>query len=289
MQRKNNLAEKWENPEDYEFDPEEQAPNKSHETEEAPSKEIDIEKQEFSEQTVAEFIIELEEIRNKTENEKLKSQLTFQIAKIQLGLMAAELKLDEVRVCPLERGVLGVFNTGNQEISISRELLLDFNTDSKLIELVGTHEGFHKGIYKFKPVADEGFTEEAAERKTGKKSRIYQEKKDASEKIWEEKGFDATLLNYDQNAPKRLAEFFLNAGIKSELNSEIKAYKKEKRPEKKDWLLKGIKIKAEKLSEKLEKKFKKGAERLHIKLKEAEKDNYFENTTKEIIIELTKK
>lgn len=258
------------------------------ETEKGLDEERGIEKQEFREQTVAEFLEELEGIRDETEDEKTKNLLTFQIAKIQLGLMAAELKLDEIKVGPLGKGVIGVFNTQNKEITISKELLLDFNTDSKLIELVGTHEGFHKGIYRYKPIADEGLTEEAAERKVGKRTEIYRAKRTAAKKIWEDEGFVEILKKYDIEAPKKLVKFYLHTGIEHELSSKIEAYKKEKAQNKKEQKLVNLEKEVEGLSKKLEKKFKRGAERLHDKLKEVEKDNFFKKTSKEIIKELIK-
>ncbi|MFH0892070.1 MAG: hypothetical protein V1867_04800 [Candidatus Falkowbacteria bacterium] len=221
----------------------------------------DMEKPEtlpFNIDTAADFI-RLLELRLKeaqeSKNDKNEKELFYQMVKIKSGLNTAGLSADEVRIREMQPGVLGTFDPGNREIAGAKAMFEDFGSDERLFRTVFLHEATHRDR-----VADEGFCELSVEMKIDAVPGIYDAEKQKAKKTFNELlGMKGAIELYNIDEPEKLAEAYIAAKLEKELGirkaQEILADKKI------------LKSETEKLKEDIGDDLKKGAPRLHEKLK----------------------
>jgi hypothetical protein len=240
----------------------------SPETAETEAKRFDI-------STVYDFIQALKWSYDEAEakgDTEIQKKLAYQLVKIETGLGAADLAANEVLVTEMEPGVLGTYSPGKNRISASRDMLEDFSSDMQLFKTVFIHEKTHKD-----GIADEGLTQLRTERKTSAVPGIYEGEKSAARRTFYKTGLDQALVTYDIDHPEKLVDLYLEAELEKKYDKF--AIKK----------LMGGKTfdrEAAKAADNLADFLKKGAPRLHERLKERSYD--YEKKVKKTLAKIGK-
>ncbi len=234
---------------------------------------VEQEKEKREINTVADFIDYLEDWGVGSEkDDSLRGKAAAQIIKIRVGLSAAGLRAETVKVRQMPGGVLGLFDPASRQIEISEEMLADFNSDKRLIETVFVHEETHKG-----GIADEGLTQLSVRKKISAKTDIYSSEQEAAKRTFYRLGVATALKLYDLDHPYKLFERFLGAGLKYKYGHKLDELSDRKKLEKI----------AKEESVKLSTDFKKGAQRLYDALELQGYD--FRKSVREILSKLVEK
>ncbi|MCU0679260.1 MAG: hypothetical protein MUC28_02315 [Planctomycetes bacterium] len=150
-----------------------------------------------------------------------KQEINLQILKIKMSLSSNGLNPEAIKVENTPKGVLGMYDPQGEDITISRELLEDFNASQSTIAHVLCHEKTHAQGY-----ADEGITEMVANQRIPAAISFYVTEQERTKSTFHSLGTEKTKNLYDLKNPKKLIDEYLEIELTREFPKDRKERKK---------------------------------------------------------------
>ena len=150
-----------------------------------------------------------------------KQNINMQILKIKLGLSAAGLNPEAIKVENMQKGVLGTYDPQDKGIAISGDLLKDYKAGQSTIAHVLVHEKTHARGY-----ADEGITEIIANQQMPGAISFYVTEQERTKSTFHALGLEKTKDLYDLRNPKKLIDEYLEIELTREFPKDGKERKK---------------------------------------------------------------
>ena len=178
-----------------------------------------IEQKEKEVITVEDFIDYLESFgMSMNENDPEKGKVATQIIKIKTAIFASGINPSEVKVEKMSDNTLGLYDRNSNEISISKELMEDFNASQSEIRTTLEHENVHK----INKIFDEGLAHKKTKQKYSQATNAYEESQDKAQRAFYQLGINKAMELYKIDDPNKLFAKFLKIGLEHKYSGQDK-------------------------------------------------------------------